>query len=154
MSDVNRLRKAKGEYRAAPASGTVIEAGDMVAYNSGSPIPASDQTFDTDEATTTANFADDFGGVAMMASADGETDEITIVYEGVFEYPTEASATFNVFDLIAPAFDGGNSVLFDQQVEAAATNSEAIAQCVREYSSNTDAVLIELLPILARQSVL
>lgn len=155
MSDENRFRHAdaKGIYRASPASSTVIEAGDLVVFNSGSPEPIDQVQFDTSLPVTKGNVADDFGGVAMVPSADGETDPIEIATRGVYEFPLGSAATAEVFDYVTAADDNAQTLKKDR-VETTTTASEAFGWCFAQYTKSTAAIVVRLLTHEARHSLL
>lgn len=99
-------------------SGTVIEVGDLVFLDTDDVKPASDFTWDTDLATTQAQFAEVFLGVAHQQSADGDTDDISVDLSpnSIYEFDAD-SAIYEVGDTLGP--DEGSSNLMDHQLEAA-----------------------------------
>lgn len=144
MSNEMRFRHADAKRMASGPvlAATVIEIGDLLFYDTGDGTlkPASDLAFNTSLAQTKTDFAAAFAGVAMEASADGETGDVGFARAGVFEFDA-AAATFNLFEQVQPA-DDGNQTLDNQTVEAGTDG--AIGYVVKEYGSNTTRVLIEL----------
>ena len=90
-----------------------------------------------------ANFAAKFLGVAMGASASGETREIGIARRGVFEFDC-AAATFEVGDLVGPDDNATPDALVDQVIAVGENGWGAIGQVVERYASNTTRVLVEI----------
>ena len=143
MSHEQRHRKFDPEVLFLPAaSDTVIELGDLVAYDASNHVayPASSETWDTDLATTQANFADNFVGVCTVASPDGETI-VGVATDGTFELAC-AAATFDPGDPVGPADSGSNS-LKDQEV-ASAVAASSVGAVVQYYGSNTTSVIIRV----------
>ena len=119
-------------------SGTVIEAGDLVFLDTDDVKPASDFAWDTDLATTQAQFAAVFLGVAHQQSADGDTDDISVDLSPLSVYEFDAdSATYEVGDALGP--DENSSTLMNHQLEAAAA-SASIARAA-EYKASAQAKL-------------
>jgi hypothetical protein len=118
----NKLRFRSGQVelrRVRVDSGTVIEAGDLVYLDTDDVKPASDFPWDTNLATTQAAFAAVFLGVAHTASADGETDDVSVDVSPLSVYEFDAaSAAYEVGAILGP--DELSSALMDQQLEAAA----------------------------------
>ena len=147
MADVNRFRRAdaKGARSLAPDSAEVIEVGDMV-YQEVDDIRAAGQfTYvSADLPGTQANFAAKFLGVAMTASANGETDPVTYATRGEFEFIC-AAAQFEVGDLVGPDDNATPDALLNQQVIGLGENDwGAIGRVTRRYSANTTRVLVEI----------
>ena len=143
MSNEQRHRKFDRDVLYLPAaSGTVIEQGDLVAYDASNhaAYPASSETWDTDLATTQANFADNFVGVAITASPDG-CEEVGVATDGIFEFEC-AAAVFDPGDPIGPADSGSNSI--EDQKVASAVAASSVGAVVKYYGSNTTAVLVRI----------
>lgn len=152
MPNVHRLRHTDPQrvIRAPVDSATVIEVGDQLFYDTDDVKPASDITFVTSLTVTKQDFADRFAGIAMTASAAGETDPVTVATEGVFEMDC-AAAQFELFEFVTPS-DDGSQTLDDQSVVETSTGAEAIAWVAKRYGANTTRVLVELLTKDARLS--
>src|SRR5687768_5958721 len=91
-------------------SATVIEIGDLLWLDVDDAKPASAQS---DQGTETANqqlFHDVFAGVAMQASAAGETQPVRVATTGVFEFDC-LSAALEVGDLMSSDENGGGTAL-------------------------------------------
>lgn len=110
--------------KAAVASATVIAKGDMVWNSSGEVKPASDFTWNTNIATTQADFAALFLGVAMEASAAGSTTPITVDVGSISVWEMDcASATFVAGGPVGPAKASGNALENQKLVTAVAASS-------------------------------
>jgi len=111
MANVMRHRYgAKNPVLAEPASSTVIEVGDLCTLSSNQV-----KNFNGTASTTTATtLTDIFLGVAMQASANGETTPIRIATSGTFEYPLAAQASVYLGYGVAPTPSGANWA--DQEV--------------------------------------
>lgn len=147
MTSIHRFRKSdpQGVVRLPVDSAQVIEVGDMVFLNTDD-VRAADQfayvTGNLDG--TQANFAAKFLGIAMTASASGETDDISIATKGSFEMAC-AAATFEIGDLVGPDDNAAPDALLNQQVIAIGENGMGpIGRVVKRYSANTTSVVIEL----------
>jgi len=145
MSDRQLYRKPGHTFRGPVDSAQTIELGDMVFQNTDD-IRSMDQfTYGATLAITQVNAAAKFLGVAMNASASGETRDITVRQTGVFEFDC-AAATFEIGDLVALDDNATPDALLPQQVIACGENGYgAIGRVVRRYSANTTRVEVELL---------
>jgi hypothetical protein len=123
------------------ASATVIEKGDLL-YLDTTAKPAADVTWDTNIATTQEEFHDAFLGVAMAASADGETDPIPVATQGEFEFDC-AAAQFAAGALVGTAKQSGNA-LESQKVVSVATANLAVGRVTKQYTANTTVVCLEI----------
>ena len=103
-------------------SATVICIGDLVWLDTDDVKPASDVPWNTDEATTRADFTAKFLGVAMSASANGETEDVIVATIGKFKFDIDAApaADLQVGILMGPAKAAGNALL-NQILKNAAT---------------------------------
>ena len=147
MANSFPYRKGPTELVSLPVdSGTVIERGDMVFLDTDDVKPASDFTFDTNEATTQAGFAAQFVGIAHEASADGDTDPITVDQsaESIYEF-TVVSATYEFGDDLGPTLDTSTSPdeLKDQELKAAAAATSAIARCFKRSGGATTSLYVK-----------
>lgn len=90
MSNVMRHRYgAKNPVLAEVASAVVIEVGDLCRLDTNKV----ENIAESASSYIAASVADDFLGVAMQASASGETTPIRIATSGTFEYPQAAAAS-------------------------------------------------------------
>jgi hypothetical protein len=126
-------------------SAEVIEIGDLCWLNTDDVRAASQITWNTNLATTQADFKAAFVGVAMTASASGETDPVQVAGAGVFEMDSPA-ATYEIGDSVGPDKDTGNALL-DQTVETAVAASSCM-RVYKRYASNTTRVLVEIFPYI------
>ena len=159
MANVNRFLHADPKRAGAyPVdTGTVIEVGDLVYLDTNDIKPASSLTYITapasaalDLAATQAQFAAMARGVALDASASGDTSEIAVASEGIYSYPC-ASSTWEIGDLVGPD-DDATPLLTDQQVinvtqtaGTLSTTAGAIGRCVKREASATTTVHFELM---------
>ena len=103
---------------------TVIEIGDLVYFDTDDVKPAASSTYGASLATTQETFHDKFAGVAMQASAAGDTTPIRVATSGVFEF-AQASATVQVGARMGVDDNLTADALLNQQViGVAAANPE------------------------------
>lgn len=127
----------------AVASSTVIEIGDLV---NATPAAASATTWNTNLATTQEDFHDVFLGVACQRSRNGDTDQIRVATNGVFEFDCD-SANFALGALVGPAKQSGNA-LERSKVVAVASANLAIGRVARAGTGLTK-VLVEIVSTVA-----
>ncbi len=143
MSDKMRWRYGDTNPVVATVdSSTVIEIGDLLYQATDDARPASDQA---DQGSETANqelFADNFLGVAMQRSRNGDTSPIRVATTGVFEFDCP-SGTFELGDLVGPDETGGTT-LMDQQVDTVSASRYAMGRVARRESSATTSVLADI----------
>ena len=103
-------------------SATVIHIGDLLWLDTDDAKPASDVPWNTDEASTRADFIAKFLGVAKSASADGETEDVKVYTIGKFFFDIKAApaADLQVGTLMGPAKAAGDALL-NQVLHNAAT---------------------------------
>lgn len=111
-------------------SATVIAVGDLIWLNTDDARPASMQADGGSLAANQETFHDNFAGVALEASAVGETDPILVATDFYWQVPC-ASATFNVGDLIGAVEKGNGTQLEDQKVVGVATANLAIGRVAK-----------------------
>ena len=143
MANKNRYRFGLMETASySVASATVIEQGDMLGYNSstGCVYPANDETWNTNLATTQANFAAKFAGIAMDASPAGSTAPITVAMTGVFAM-AQASATLALGAAVSPAQVGTTEKIASQSVVA---STPRIGKAAKVYAAATTEVYIRI----------
>lgn len=124
-------------------SSTVIEVGDLVYLDTDDAKPAASQA---DQGAVTANqemFHDAFAGVAMQASAAGDTADIRVATTGVFELACEAG-TFEVGDLLGVAENAAGTALENQTVAAASAANRALGRCAKRVNPAGTAVLVDI----------
>jgi len=139
----NIHRSGQQTLRSYPvASATVINIGDMVWTNSGEVKAAGDFTWTTDLATTRANFAALFVGIARTPSAAGETTnvQVDVSPEAVYEID-QASAAIDIGTPIGPAKQSGN-LLESQKVVATGDATTCIGYAAYDYQSATTRVRV------------
>ena len=128
---------------------TVIEIGDLVYLDTNNAKPASALS---DQGTLLLNqteFRGKFAGVAMQASADGETDSIRTATTGVFEFDSD-SATYELGDLIGAGENTAGDALSDQKVDAASAISGAIGRCAKRVDPASTRVLVDVVSTVMR----
>jgi hypothetical protein len=141
---MNKLRFRSGQVHLRKVrvdSATVIEAGDLVWFDTDDAKPASAFAWTTNLATTQGNFAAKFLGVAHQQSKDGDTDPISVDVSphSVYEFDV-ASAAYEVGQPLGP--DENTSKLMNQQLESAIATS-AIARAA-EYAPTTSTLRVTL----------
>jgi hypothetical protein len=130
-------------------STTVIEIGDLVFLDTDDAKPAASQA---DQGTETANqqlFHDVFAGVAMQASASGETQPIRVATTGVFEFDC-LSTTLEVGDLLAPDENGGGTALLNQTLVKVLTTNAAIGRCAKRLNPAGTRALVDIVSAVLR----
>lgn len=148
MTSIHRFRHIDPQRVASyPVdSATVIEVGDLVYLEVDDVRPASGLTYGASLANAQGNFAKKYVGVAMTASANGETDPVQVARAGTFEFAC-AAGQFEVGDLVNADDNTGGTALEDQQVIAVGENGIGIGRVAKRYSANTTSVLIEIFPL-------
>lgn len=136
---VTNVNIARGDI-CGQASGTITGATSGASITAGTPYPASEQPWNTDLATTQADFNAKFLGVAQsQVNANNPLPRLNTA--GVHEFDC-AAATFNVGDLVGPAKQSGN-LLEDQKVAGCVSGKE-IGRVAVAYLSNTTKVLVRV----------
>lgn len=125
------------------ATAKAVDTGNLVGLSSGTLVNASDETWDTNLATTQVNFVTKYLGVAAQTK-DASTAQIRgnsianrcrVDTDGVFLFAT-ASASYEVGDYVGPAKASGNALLNDT-VAAVAALDKAIGYVVEKTTSST-----------------
>jgi hypothetical protein len=125
-------------------SATVIEIGDLIYLDTDDAKPASALSYGASLAATQETFHDSFVGVAMQASASGDTSEIRVATGGVFEFDC-ASASFEVGGRIGVDDNVAEDELIDQQVVAVSASSPELAIAkVAKRATSTTRVLVQI----------
>jgi hypothetical protein len=133
------LASTKKTRHALPvASATVIEKGDLLYHDStnNDVRPASSQADNGAEEDNQAEFARNFLGVALQASANGDTDDILVETSLEHEYSvTVPSATYRFGDYLGASEATSGTALEDQQLEAVGSDDIAIFVVTDDSSS-------------------
>jgi hypothetical protein len=124
-------------------SATVIEIGDVVWLDVDDAKPASSQADQGTEGANQQLFHDLFAGVAMQASAAGDTQPVRVATTGVFEFDC-LSATLEVGDLMAPDENGAGNALLNQTVVNVASANAAIGRCAKRVNPAGTRVLVDI----------
>ena len=132
---------------------TVIELGDLVVLSGDDARPANAAAGGGSEAATQIGFQPAFAGVAMQRSRAGDTSPIRVATTGVFEFDC-AAATFEVGDLIGPAYDAGEDELLNQAVVAVPATNRALGRCAKRAPSNTTRVMVDIVSTVMRGGVM
>jgi hypothetical protein len=138
-----------GPVMLAVDAATVIEIGDLVWLDTDDAMPASSQA---DQGTEVANqqlFHDLFAGVAMQASASGDTQPVRVATTGVFEFDC-LSAPAEVGDLIAPDENGAGNALLNQTVVKVANANAAVGRCAKRVNPAGTRVLVDIVSSVAK----
>ena len=144
MSDKMRWRYGDtNPVVAAVDSSTVIEIGDLIYQATDDARPASAQADQGGETANQELFAENFLGVAMQRSRDGDTSPIRVATTGVFEFDCP-SGTFELGDLIGADEDAAGTALLDQQIDAVGSSNRAIGRVTRRESSANTSVLADI----------
>ncbi|MGE3406812.1 MAG: capsid cement protein [Pirellulales bacterium] len=144
MSDVMRWRYGETNPVMLPVdAGTVIEIGDLVYLATDDARPASAQADQSSEAANQELFHDNFAGVAMQRSRDGDTGPIRVATTGVFDFACP-SGTFEVGALLGVDEAASGTELEDQTVAAVATANLAIGRCARRVATADTRVLVDI----------
>ena len=144
------------EHRKGPVDSTnFVELGDFIclivtadnsADNSltvdyGCPAPYLVDTGDA--AANRESTADQFLGIAMSASLDGETDDLLVATAGVWELIQKAAATISIGDGVEIYASADNC----EAQTIVAGNTSAIAVCIEHKTSTSlTGVMCKLLP--------
>ena len=126
---------------------TVIEIGDLLFYDTDDAKPASAQADQGTESGNQQLFHDGFAGVAMQASAAGDTAPIRVATTGVFEFDC-VSATLELGDLMGGDENAGGTALLNQTVAKVATANAAIGRCAKRVNPAGTRVLVDIVSSL------
>jgi hypothetical protein len=124
-------------------STTVIEIGDMLILDTDDAKPASSVPDQGSEGANQQFLHDAFAGVAMQASADGDTAPIRVATRGVFEFDC-LSATLEVGDLMSSDEDVGGTALLNQTVAKVTNANAAIGRCAKRVNPAGTRVLVDI----------
>jgi hypothetical protein len=125
-------------------SATVIEIGDLVYLETDDARPASAIAYTT-LAGTQESFHDKLLGVSMQRSRAGETAEVRVATEGVFEFDA-ATATFELGERVGIDDNPSGTALEDQKVIAVVAGSPqlAIGKVAKRVAPAGTTVLVEI----------
>ena len=144
MSDKMRWRYGDtNPVVAAVDSTTVIEIGDLLYQETDDARPASSQADQGSETANQQEFANNFLGVAMQRSRNGDTSPVRVAATGVFEFDCP-SGTFELGDLIGVDENVAGLALLDQQVAKVAKSEYAIGRVARRQASAATSVLVDI----------
>lgn len=131
--------------RVAVDTGTAISAGDALYLDTDDAKPASSETWDTNLATTQANFVNHFLGIAQAdhaANSGAVTDfPVDIGPNSVYELDC-ASEAHEIGDTLGMDKAGGNALL--QSTLEKATAASACFRCVRRDASAATKVYVRM----------
>lgn len=150
MPEPKYIEGSTGTVAVTVATSKAVAKGDLCGMFAGTLVKASDETWDTDLATTQAAFVGRFVGAAGQAKAanaarvagNSADNQLAVHPEGVFEFDCDA-ATFEVGDLVGPAKQAGNA-LESAKVVAVATPGRAVGRVYRR-GANLTRVQVKLL---------
>jgi len=125
------------------ASGTVIEIGDLVFYDTNTTKPAVMQANQTTKDLNQSTFAGKFLGVAMQASPAGSNASIRVATAGVFEYDCPATA-FELGNYVGIGVKAGNTGLENQVLEKVTAPAGAIGRVSRREATPATAVQVQI----------
>jgi hypothetical protein len=130
-------------------SATVIEIGDLLWLDVDDAKPASAQADQGSENGNQQLFHDVFAGVAMQASAAGETQPVRVATTGVFEFDC-LSATHEVGDLMSSDENGGGTALLNQTVVKVSNANAAVGRCAKRVNPAGTRVLVDIVSSVAK----
>lgn len=133
-------------------SATVVEIGDLVFLDADDAKPASAQTDAGSETLNQEEFHTNFAGVAMQASADGDTAAIRVATSGVFEFSC-AATTLEIGDLIGAVEASGGTSLEDQSVAPVAAVTSAIGRCAKRVNPAGTRALVDIVSTVMKGGV-
>ncbi len=144
MADVMRWRYGETSPVMLPVqSATVIEIGDLVYLSTDHALPAAAQANQGSKAANQQLFHNNFAGVAMQHSANGDTSPIRVATTGVFAFDC-AIATFEVGALVGAEQPTGATVLKNQVVASVAAENLAIGRCTKRVNPAGTSLLVEI----------
>jgi hypothetical protein len=122
---------------------TVIEIGDLVYLETDDARPAAALPDQGSESGNQQMFHSKFAGVAMQASASGETMPIRVATTGVFEFDGP-SATLEVGDLMGADENAGGTALLNQTAVKVTNANAAIGRCAKRLNPAGTRVLVDI----------
>lgn len=149
MADTNRWRFGEtNPLLAAVDTATTIEIGDLLFLDVDDVKPAASQPDQLSEAANQALFVSRFIGVAAQRSSNGDTEDLRVDTDGVFEFACSAS-TWEVGDLVGVREAAGGINLENQQVQSVSRPEVAIGHVVRREPAAVTAVRVRIRPHVA-----
>jgi len=141
MSNTNRVRYGYQMIIPMPVeSATVIEIGDFVGISNNYLISVKDLDDAGDAAANREACADIFAGIALSASADGETDDVLVQTDGVVMLNQKTAAEIHIGDpveIYASADHCENQTIVEG-------STSPIAVCVKTHDDSTTETLCKL----------
>jgi len=136
----NRLRFRSGQvqlHKVRVSAESVIEAGDLLFLEDDLAKPAAELSWDTNLATTQAELADMFLGIAHQPSPAGEAEPISVDVSPVSVYEFDvAAATFGFGELLG--VDAVSTTLQNQQLVKVGSAAAAIARSVESRTTSSN----------------
>jgi hypothetical protein len=150
MANVFNLKRTDGRVRCPVLTATVIEVGDLLYHDGTSVYPASSQVDNVGEEDNQAEFARTFIGVALEASASGQTADILVETNPNAEFEfTVPSATYAMGALLGASEAGSGTALEDQVLEAVTSQDLAIFTVSKDEAAATTTVRCKMIRSLA-----
>ncbi len=144
MADVMRWRYGEtSPVILSVLSTTVISIGDLVYLTGDQVLPAASQADQGSKAANQQLFHNNFAGVAMQQSRNGDTTPIRVATTGVFAFDC-TSATFEVGALVGVDQPSGGPPLESQVVVAVGAENLAIGRCAKRVNPADVSVLVEI----------
>lgn len=128
---------------AAVAAATVIEIGDLLWQDGDEAKPALDQADLGNKIANQERFAENFLGVAMQWSRQGDTDPIRVATTGVFDFDC-VKETFRLGDFVGWDENIHSNVSLNQQVSKVFYSDCAIGRVAKREPSPACRVLVDI----------
>jgi len=128
---------------------TVIEIGDLLYYDVDDAKPASAMADQGTENSNQQLFHDGFAGVAMQASAAGDSDPVRVATVGVFEFDC-VSTTLELGDLMGGDENVAGTALLNQTVSKVTNANAAIGRCAKRLNPAGTRVLVDIVSALMK----
>jgi hypothetical protein len=132
--------------RVAVDSATEIRAGDLLFLDTDDAKPASSEAWNTDLATTQANFNNHFLGIAQAdhPAGSGAVDDFPVDISPLAVYELDCEVeTHEVGDMLTVAKAAGNALL-PAKLKKTATAAGASCRCVRRDPAAKDRVHVRM----------
>ena len=128
---------------AAVDAATVIEIGDLVWQDADDAKPASSVANHGSQTANQEAFIDNFLGVAMQRSCNGDATPIRVATTGVFAFGC-ASGTFELGDMVGADKTAANTGLLSQQVVKVSQTKYAVGRIAKREPTTTTSVLVDI----------